>query len=79
MRIIFLLSLILAGCASQPKPMAVPAPAPIPSPPPRMNGCAGILVGNKCQPFTAGNVGGTTIGHSNEIEDLPAKAGSSPD
>lgn len=32
------------------------------------------IPGEECKKINAGNVGGTTLGYSNEIQDLPAKA-----
>lgn len=56
------IAIVITGCATQPIPM----PAPMPEK------CIRIP-GKGCQPVTAGNVGGTTLGHSDD-EDLPAKA-----
>jgi len=57
--------LMLAGCAS---PRIVTVEKPIP---PREN-CISVP-GEGCKKFTAGNVGGTTLGNR-EDEDLPLKA-----
>lgn len=56
--------IILAGCTSKPKPVFSPPPPP---------NCINIP-NEGCKKFSAGNVGGTTLGHSDEIEDLPSKA-----
>lgn len=63
-RLLFLsIFTIIAGCASQPKPVFSP-------PPPKC-----INIPNEgCKKISAGNVGGTTLGYHDEIEDLPAKA-----
>lgn len=54
---------IITGCALPPKPVFSP-------PPPKC-----INIPNEgCKKISAGNVGGTTLGHHDEIEDLPAKA-----
>ncbi len=58
---------VLTGCATQPKPVHAP-------PPPN---CINIP-GESCKKFSAGNVGGTTLGHSDEVEDIPAKAAAIP-
>ena len=56
---------LIAGCAVQPKPTSIP-------PPPK---CI-QMPGEGCKKISAGNVGGTTLGHhANEDDDLPAKAG----
>lgn len=56
---------ILSGCASQIKPVFAPPPPP---------NCINIP-GEGCKKISAGNVGGTTLGHhANDDEDLPAKA-----
>lgn len=68
MRRLLLLSIItiIAGCASQPRPVFSPPPPPK---------CINIP-NEGCKKISAGNVGGTTLGHHNdEDEDLPAKAG----
>ena len=54
---------ILAGCATQPKPVYAPPP----------QSCINIP-GEGCKKISAGNVGGTTLGHIDEVEDLPARA-----
>jgi hypothetical protein len=40
----------------------------MPPPPPSASKCISIP-GKGCIPIAAGNVGGTTLGHENEIED----------
>lgn len=60
-KLLLLASVIIAGCATQkPQEIKIPMPAP------RMNVCAGIVIGDKCRPLTAGTVGGTTLGNTNE-------------
>lgn len=54
-----LIPIILAGCASAPVPMSIPMP------PPAERKCISIP-GKGCQPITAGNVGGTTLGNHDE-------------
>lgn len=56
------ITLTIAGCATGPKPVSAP-------PPPN---CINIP-GEGCKKFSAGNVGGTTLGHHDD-EDLPSKA-----
>ena len=57
----FAIPVILAGCAG---PRLIPQPAPIPEP---MGGSKCISIpGKGCQPITAGNVGGTTLGNHDE-------------
>ncbi len=58
---------VLTGCATQTNPVYTP-------PPPK---CINIP-GEGCKKISAGNVGGTTLGHSDEVEDLPAKAAAVP-
>lgn len=53
-------SIAIAGCAVQPKPTAIPMPPP--------ERCI-TIPGKGCLPITAGNVGGTTLGHENEDQD----------
>lgn len=65
-KILLLLPIIITGCATQLPPMPAPAPKCINVP------------GEGCQKISAGNVGGTTIGHSDEIQDIPAKAAAVP-
>ena len=62
--LISIFSIAIAGCAVQPKPTAIPMPPP----PPSASKCISIP-GKGCIPIAAGNVGGTTLGHENEIED----------
>ncbi len=57
---------VLAGCATQTKPVYAPPP-----------NCINIP-GEGCKKISAGNVGGTTLGHSDEVEDIPAKAAAVP-
>ena len=54
----FAIPVILAGCAS---PRLIPQPASVPAP----EKCISIP-GKGCQPITAGNVGGTTLGNHDE-------------
>ena len=67
--LIFVVPPIIAGCASQ---ISLPTPPPPPSPSPEK--CI-TIPGKGCQKISAGNVGGTTLGHS-EDTDLPVKASS---
>lgn len=62
-KLIIAISIIVAGCSAQ-QPLEHKIPAPLPAP--RMNACAGIIVGDRCRPLTAGTVGGTTIGNTSE-------------
>lgn len=68
MRKIFALPLIsiIAGCATGLKPVYAP-------PPPS---CINIP-GEGCKKISAGNVGGTTLGHNND-EDISPKAAAIP-
>lgn len=59
MRRITLISVLIAGCAQQPMPTAFP-------PPDISNQRCIKIPGEGCQRFTAGNVGGTTLGNTNE-------------
>jgi len=59
---IIAITLILTGCATGPRPVFAP-------PPPN---CINIP-GEGCKKISAGNVGGTTLGHHID-EDLPSKA-----
>jgi len=67
-----LLTTILAGCATAPPPVIIrPMPAP-------MQKCINIP-GEGCKKISAGNVGGTTLGHSDDDENLIPKAAAIPD
>lgn len=46
--------LFIAGCTAQPKPTVMPPPKCI------------IIPGEGCKKISAGNVGGTTLGNTNE-------------
>lgn len=64
--LILVLPSIIVGCATAPRP----TPAPVMLPPPEK--CI-TVPGEGCKKISAGNVGGTTLGHHNN-SDLPAKA-----
>ena len=65
-KLTLLISFIITGCATGPRPVLAP-------PPPS---CINIP-GEGCKQFNAGNKGGTTLGHHNN-EDIPAKAAAVP-
>lgn len=52
---LIILTVVLTGCATQPKPIFAPPP-----------NCINIP-GEGCKKFGAGNVGGTTLGNRDEI------------
>lgn len=56
--ILSIVTVIIAGCAAQPKPVTIPMPPP--------EGRCIKIPGKGCQSITAGNVGGTTLGHQDE-------------
>ena len=67
-KLLLILSILaIAGCATGPKPVFAPPPPP---------NCINIP-GEGCKKISAGNVGGTTLGH-HEDEDIPAKAAAVP-
>lgn len=69
MRKLFLIaSVLISGCAVTPPVIIKPMPAP----PKCIN-----IPGEGCKKISAGNVGGTTLGHQQDEfdDDLPAKAG----
>lgn len=65
---LIILTTIISGCATQPVPVGMP-------PPPERK-CINVP-GEGCKKISAGNVGGTTLGYTND-DDLPAKAAAVP-
>lgn len=65
-KLILVGSVLIAGCATAPPPIII---KPMPAPPKCIN-----IPGEGCKKISAGNVGGTTLGHSDDDEDIPINA-----
>lgn len=68
MRKLFLtVSVLITGCATAPPPVIIkPMPAPTQK-------CINIP-GEGCKKISAGNVGGTTLGHHEDDDEIPINA-----